>query len=67
MFSLIRVAIMFVLGNFYITVLEIHVDKIKDIELLGFNYMFGDRFIEVIKQNQMIILVTMMALTNFII
>ena len=58
---------MFLLGNFYISILENHVNKLKDVDTLGFNYIFGDRIIKVIQQNKMTILVTMMALTNFII
>jgi len=65
MFSLIRVAIMFLLGNFYISVLDRHINKLNDFEIVG--YKFGGGFVEVIQSNKLTILVTMMALTNFII
>ena len=65
MFSLIRVAIMFLLGNFYISVLDRHVNKLKDFDIVG--YKLGDGVVDIIQSNKLTILVTMMALTNFII
>lgn len=63
--GLLRAAIFFLLGNFYISLIEKHSQKIKDIYIFG--DMFGDKTIEYIKSNKTTMLVILLSLTAMVI
>ena len=63
--GLLRAAVFFLLGNFYISIIENHSHKVKEIYLFG--DMFGDKTIEFIETNKSIVLLILLSLTALVI
>ena len=60
-----RAALTFIIGTFFISVLDKYLDKLKEIPLLG--DLFGDKMIKYVKDNQAMTLVLFFSLLHFII
>ena len=63
--GLLKAAIFFLLGNFYISIIDTHLNKVKEIPILG--DMFGDSAIKSIEKNKHTVLVVMLSLTALIV
>tara|TARA_B110000285_G_C14898917_1_gene502231 strand:- start:230 stop:424 length:195 start_codon:yes stop_codon:yes gene_type:complete len=63
--GLLKAAIFFLLGNFYISLIDTHLNKVKDVPILG--DMFGDSAIKFIETNRHTVLVILMSLTALIV
>jgi hypothetical protein len=63
--GLLKAAIFFLLGNFYISIIDTHLNKVKEIPILG--DMFGDSAITFIENNKHTVLVVMISLTALIV
>tara|TARA_B110001469_G_scaffold125498_1_gene141026 strand:- start:354 stop:548 length:195 start_codon:yes stop_codon:yes gene_type:complete len=63
--GLLKAAIFFLLGNFYISIIDTHLNKIKEVPILG--DMFGDSAIKSIENNKHTVLVVMLSLTALIV
>ena len=63
--GLLRAAIFFLLGNFYISLIDKHLNKLKDIYILG--DLYGDSSIDYIKKNKSAIIVILLSITAIII
>ena len=63
--GLLRAAVFFLLGNFYISIIENHSHKVKEIYIFG--DMFGDKTIEFIEINKNIVLLIMLSLTALVV
>ena len=63
--GLLKAAIFFLLGNFYISIIDTHLNKIKEVPILG--DMFGDSAIKSIENNKHTVLVVILSLTALIV
>ena len=63
--GLLKAAIFFLLGNFYISIIDTHLNKVKEIPILG--DMFGDTAVAFIKTNRHTVLIILMSLTALIV
>jgi len=62
--GLVRAALYFILGNLFLSLLEKHADKVKEIYLIG--PMFGDKLEIYIKENSCTLIVIFMSLLALI-
>ena len=62
--GLLRASIIFIIGYFSISIMDKHLDKIKDITLVG--DLFGDNIIKFIKDNSSMTLLIFLTLVEFI-
>jgi len=63
--GLLRAAIIFIAGNFTISILNKNLDQIKTVPILG--NVFGNDLIKIIKKNEMMCLLVVLTLVEFII
>ena len=63
--GLLKGAIFFLLGNFYISIIDTHLNKVKEIPILG--DMFGDTAVAFIETNRHTVLIILMSLTALIV
>ena len=62
--GLFRAAIIFVIGNFFISLLDKHLDKVKDIPILGST--IGEELKLFINNNRCLAVVILLSLVEFI-
>ena len=62
--GLLRAAIIFLCGNFTISLMKNHLDNIKTIPIIG--NVFGESIIKFVKKNQLMFLLIVITLIEFI-
>ena len=63
--GLLRASIIFVCGNFTISIMKNHLDKVKTVPIIG--NVFGNEIIKFTKKNQLMFLLLVITLIEFII
>ncbi len=63
--GLLRASIIFIVGNFTISIINNHIEQIKTIPIVG--TIFGDEVIKFIKKNQLMALLISLTIVEFII